>query len=179
MAPCNLSSRSSSGSGSAAAALVVLVLLCGCGHGFDVDGRRPGLARQFLASHNAARAGLGLPPLAWDKRLARYAQSYASQRRRDCALVHSGGPYGENIFWGSGRGWTPAQAVAAWVAERRWYDYRANSCAPGQMCGHYTQIVWGSSRRLGCASVTCSAGKGVFIVCNYDPPGNYIGERPY
>jgi pathogenesis-related protein 1 len=39
-------------------------------------------------------------------------------------------------------------------------------------------VVWGNSVSLGCAKVTCSAG-GTFIVCNYDPPGNVVGQKPY
>ncbi|VVA37176.1 PREDICTED: pathogenesis-related [Prunus dulcis] len=136
-------------------------------------------ANQFLVPQNAARSATKMKPLVWDAKLARYAQWYANQRRYDCALRHSNGPYGENIFWGSGTGWTPAQAVAAWALESRWYNYWSNSCARGQECGHYTQIVWRSTRRVGCARVTCLGGRGVFMVCNYDPPGNYIGERPY
>ncbi|KAL5973969.1 Cuticle-degrading protease [Asimina triloba] len=138
-----------------------------------------GLANQFLAPQNAARAVLGMAPLAWDERVARYAAWYANQRRRDCALKHSNGPYGENIFWGSGDGWTPGQAVAAWLSERKWYLHAGNRCISGQECGHYTQIVWSRSRRVGCAKVTCSGGGGDFMTCNYDPPGNYIGEKPY
>ncbi|KAJ0965667.1 hypothetical protein J5N97_026805 [Dioscorea zingiberensis] len=138
-----------------------------------------GLAGEFLGPHNAARAAIGLRPLVWDRRLANYAARYAGRRRKDCALVHSKGPYGENIFWGGGGGWRGAQAVAAWVGERRWYRHGDNSCARGEECGHYTQIIWGSTRRVGCAMVTCNAGRGVFITCNYDPPGNYIGEKPY
>ncbi|KAG6525160.1 pathogenesis-related protein PR-1-like [Zingiber officinale] len=159
--------------------LVVGFLLC-CGQ-VQVGARRrprPAAATQFLRSQNAARAAVGLPPLSWDARLARYAAAYAGARRRDCALVHSSGPYGENIFWGSGARWRPAQAAAAWVRERRWYHYGSNSCS-GRECGHYTQIVWRSTRRLGCAMVECSARRGVFAVCEYDPPGNYIGEKPY
>ncbi|KAL2228023.1 pathogenesis-related protein PR-1-like isoform X2 [Sesamum indicum] len=136
-------------------------------------------ARQFLSIQNAARANLGLAPLIWDPRIARYAAWYANMRRADCALEHSNGPYGENIFWGSGDEWTPAQAAAEWVAERQGYDYRSNSCAHGEQCGHYTQIVWKETRRVGCARVVCYEGRGVFMICNYDPPGNYIGERPY
>ncbi|CAN1228949.1 Pathogenesis-related protein PR-1 [Linum grandiflorum] len=98
-----------------------------------------------MGPQNAARAALKMPPLKWDARLARFAQRYANRRKRDCALVHSGGPYGENIFWGSGTRWTPAQAAAAWTDEKKSY----------------------------------SGGSGVFMTCNYDPPGNYVGERPY
>ncbi|XP_051143312.1 pathogenesis-related protein PR-1-like [Andrographis paniculata] len=135
--------------------------------------------QQFLARQNAARSVLNLPPLVWDQTVAGYARRYAGRRRRDCALRHSDGPYGENIFWGSGDRWTAGQATAAWVAERRGYDHRTNRCAAGRQCGHYTQIVWKESRRVGCARVVCGGGKGVFITCNYDPPGNYVGERPY
>ncbi|CAL1358534.1 unnamed protein product [Linum trigynum] len=136
-------------------------------------------AAQFVGPQNAARAALKMPPLRWDARLAAYASRYAARRKWDCALVHSNGPYGENIFWGSGSGWTPAQAAGAWVGERRWYSYWSNSCAGDQDCGHYTQIVWRGTRRVGCARVVCSGRRGVFMTCNYDPPGNYVGERPY
>ncbi|KAL2232786.1 pathogenesis-related protein PR-1-like [Sesamum indicum] len=139
----------------------------------------PSDAQQFLSVQNAARAALKLPPLVWDPKIARYAAWYANQRRADCELEHSNGPYGENIFWGSGNRWTAAQAAAAWVSERREYNYWSNSCVYGQECGHYTQIVWKDTRRMGCARVVCYGGRGVFMICNYDPPGNYIGERPY
>jgi uncharacterized protein YkwD len=131
----------------------------------------------FLGPHNDARRALGLRPLRWDPQVASYAQWYANQRRGDCQLRHSNGPYGENLFWGSGVGWTPEQAVAAWVAEKPQYNYYTNSC--NGMCGHYTQIVWKDSRRLGCAMVVCDGNKGTLVVCSYDPPGNYVGMRPY
>ncbi|KAJ0031505.1 hypothetical protein Pint_14206 [Pistacia integerrima] len=118
-------------------------------------------------------------PLQWDYKLENYAKWYANQRRYDCALQHSNGQYGENIFWGSGKDWTPAQAVAAWLSEKSSYDYWSNSCLGGSECGHYTQIIWSRTRRIGCARVVCEDNQGVFITCNYDPPGNFIGERPY
>ncbi|KAK4337563.1 hypothetical protein RND71_042050 [Anisodus tanguticus] len=126
--------------------------------------------QQFLAPQNAARSMLRLKPLVWDNKLENYAKWYANQRRYDCELRHSNGPYGENIFWGSGNGWSPAQAVSAWVGERHSYNYGYNSCNGEQECGHYTQIVWRETRRIGCAQVTCYNGLGVFMTCNYDPP---------
>ncbi|KAJ9175049.1 hypothetical protein P3X46_013635 [Hevea brasiliensis] len=131
----------------------------------------------YLNAHNQARIHVGVGPLTWDDKVAAYAQNYANQRISDCNLVHSGGPYGENLAWGSGD-LSGTDAVKMWVDEKAYYDYNSNSCAPGQMCGHYTQVVWRDSVRLGCAKVTCNSG-GTFIGCNYDPPGNYIGQRPY
>ncbi|XP_052200439.1 pathogenesis-related protein PR-1-like [Diospyros lotus] len=168
--------------GRTAAAFLLLLLLgsgSGAGAAFPRQSTFLNYVNQFLGPQNAARSALRMRPLLWDAKLARYAEWYANQRRVDCALKHSNGPYGENIFWGSGDGWTPAQAAAAWVAEWRWYNYWSNSCSGGRDCGHYTQIVWSTTRRIGCARVKCFGGRGVFMTCNYDPPGNYIGERPY
>ncbi|KAF5731874.1 pathogenesis-related protein 1-like [Tripterygium wilfordii] len=66
--------------------------------------------------------------------------------------------------------------VNLWVAEKANYDYESNSC--NGVCGHYTQVVWRKSVRLGCARVGCDNG-GTFVICSYDPPGNYNGELPY
>ncbi|KAK9705806.1 hypothetical protein RND81_07G083200 [Saponaria officinalis] len=109
---------------------------------------------QYLKGQNTARAAIGLPLLAWDQKLAGYAQWWANQRRGDCALKHSNGPYGENIFWGSYAGYTPEFAVQNWVIERKWYNYYSNSCGYGEDCGHYTQIVWRNTRRVGCAKMS-------------------------
>ncbi|KAL9259016.1 Pathogenesis-related protein [Drosera capensis] len=138
----------------------------------------PAAVNQYLAPQNAARVALRLPPLTWDYHLAGYAQWWADQRKYDCALLHSNGPHGENMFWGSGTGWTAGQVVAGWLSERRWYNYRWNHCGIAD-CGHYTQIIWRDTRRVGCAKVTCFGGRGTLFVCDYDPPGNFLGERPY
>jgi hypothetical protein len=47
----------------------------------------------------------GVPPLVLDEKVASYARAYANQRRGDCAMQHSTGSYGENLFWESGSGW--------------------------------------------------------------------------
>ena len=57
--------------------------------------------------------------------------------------------------------------------------YEKFYCAAGKVCGHYTQVVWRDSTAIGCARVDCNNGGGVFITCNYNPPGNYVGRSPY
>jgi pathogenesis-related protein 1 len=138
--------------------------------------------QDYLTPHNQARAAVGVGAVTWSTKLQQFAERYAAQRAGDCRLQHSGGPYGENIFWGSaGADWSAADAVASWVSEKRWYDHGSNSCsAPeGRSCGHYTQVVWRDSTAVACARVVCDNGGGVFITCNYNPPGNVVGQSPY
>ncbi|XP_028777941.1 pathogenesis-related protein 1-like [Neltuma alba] len=132
--------------------------------------------QDYVDAHNAARSEVGVPNIAWDDTVAQYAQNYANQRKADCQLVHSGGNYGENLA-GSTGDLSGTDAVKLWVDEKANYDYNSNSCVGGQ-CLHYTQVVWNTSVRLGCAKVTCDNG-GTFIGCNYDPAGNIVGRRPY
>ncbi|CAN7119925.1 unnamed protein product [Brassica rapa subsp. narinosa] len=148
---------------------------------FIVPLRAQDSPQDFLDAHNQARAAVGVDPLAWDETVAAYAQDYANQRRGDCALEHSSGPYGENI---TTRKYEYCyhnicvEAVNMWVSEQADYDYGSNTCASGKQCGHYTQIVWKNSVRLGCAKVSCDNGQ-TFITCNYDPQGNFVGQWPY
>ncbi|KAG0585482.1 hypothetical protein M758_2G014700 [Ceratodon purpureus] len=154
--------------------VVVMAALAGVAAGQSV-------AEQYLSAHNNARraVGAGIPDLKWSTQLQAYANNWASDRanKARCALSHSGGPYGENIYWSSGSS-TPAAAVTAWVNEKQFYNYASNSCAAGKVCGHYTQVVWRNSQSVGCGSATCPGG-GKFVVCSYYPPGNYNGQKPY
>ncbi|XP_019170405.1 PREDICTED: pathogenesis-related protein 1A-like [Ipomoea nil] len=139
--------------------------------------------QDFLDAHNAARAAVGVGPMTWDTTVEAYAQNYANRRAADCSLTHSGSfrfGYGENIAAGGGP-LTAKSAVAMWDAEKRYYHHASNSCsAPaGQSCGHYTQVVWRKSVKLGCARVKCANGAGHFVTCNYSPPGNFNNEIPY
>ena len=143
---------------------------------------------KFLSAHNAERRRLGLPLLVWDNTLATYAAKYAANQDRvgaGCSgnLRHSNGPYGENLYWywTSTRALaTPGQALASWISEKNYYNYRTNTCAWGKECGHYTQVVWAKTRRVGCVARACASNRGAtYVICNYNPPGNYIGQRPY
>ncbi|KAI3903902.1 hypothetical protein MKW92_047345 [Papaver armeniacum] len=134
---------------------------------------------QFISEHNAVRSKFSERPLTWNSTLVRYARRFASQRAGDCDMVHSNGPFGENIFWGGKyEDYSAAYAVKSWAAETSAYDASQNSCQMNAMCGHYTQIIWTTTKRMGCARVKCNNG-GVFAICVYDPPGNFEGENPF
>lgn len=136
----------------------------------------------ITAAHNRVRARLKIAPLEWSPELARFAQKWADKlARKGCDLQHRPrtGPdaqrFGENIFAISGAPATPDAVVDAWAAEVKGYDARTHRCKG--VCGHYTQVVWRTSERLGCGLATC--GDTEVWVCNYDPRGNWNGERPY
>lgn len=132
----------------------------------------------FLAAHNGPRAEVGVPPLVWDEKVAEYAQQYANERSIDCSMQHSNGPYGENLAWGSWDMSAKEAVLDIWVSEKKVYDAVSNTCVGGAECRHYTQVVWRDTARVGCARSKCANGY-TFVTCNYDPRGNYIGERPY
>ena len=134
------------------------------------------LARDMLAVHSAVRARVGMAPLAWSDRLAALSQDWADTLLARKQFVHRpNSTYGENLFEIRGATATPEQVVSAWAAESRNYDYRSNRCRG--VCGHYTQIVWGDTKEVGCA-VARGVGREVWV-CGYDPPGNRVGQRPY
>jgi pathogenesis-related protein 1 len=142
-----------------------------------------------LALHNCARrtvepaAHPAIPMLRWATDVAATAQAYANQ----CVYQHSGTPgLGENIFAAAPQGADETWAAQSWAGEFSDYDYASNTCAAGAQCGHYTQIVWRDTDEVGCGIANCSVNSPfqgfpdwTFVVCNYRPPGNFNGERPY
>ncbi|XP_019195681.1 PREDICTED: pathogenesis-related protein 1-like [Ipomoea nil] len=131
----------------------------------------------FVAAHNAARQTVGSPPVNWNSTLADIAESYAAKRSADCVPQNSNGLYGENIAVASAE-LSPADSMKLWMGEKKDYDHASNSCTSGNNCRSYTQVVWGGSTSIGCARVTCKT-DWMFVICYYNPPGNYMGEKPY
>jgi len=113
-----------------------------------------------------------VPLFQWDADIAKNAQAWADQQKG--TMAHSSSQFrtlpgigycGENLAWGV----TDAGAVKMWYDEIQYTDGGRVSSFDGQS-GHYTQVVWKSSLKLGC---------GVYdklLVCQYGPGGNMGGQ---
>jgi hypothetical protein len=76
------------------------------------------------------------------------------------------------------------QGLGMWWAEKAHYDLATNTCKPGQVCGHYTQLVWSTTTKIGCAVSLCTPQKtlntpGFTLACELGAGGNLFGQRPY
>ncbi|XP_020855231.1 peptidase inhibitor 16 isoform X2 [Phascolarctos cinereus] len=138
--------------------------------------------------HNLYRSQVSPPAtnmknLKWDEDLAAFAKAYASK----CVWGHNKdrGRRGENLFAITEGEMDLQLAVEQWYNEHEHYNLSNATCAEGQMCGHYTQVVWAKTERIGCGSQFCEKLEGVMetnihvLVCNYEPPGNVKGQKPY
>jgi hypothetical protein len=137
------------------------------------------IKQDILAVHNAGRKQVGTPLLVWSDALAKVAQQWANTLLKNGKFEHRPNPkFGENLFEIRGGNATPAQVVSDWVGERKDYDAAAAKCKSGAVCGHFTQVVSKLSQRVGCAVARDGTRREVWV-CNYDPPGNFVGERPF
>jgi pathogenesis-related protein 1 len=139
---------------------------------------------QMVREHNRVRANVGVGPVAWSPALARHARQWADHLAAgDCQMRHRpktgewAGTYGENLFTGTAGYYGVVDAVRAWESEKRIYHGEPISSANFRQVGHYTQMVWRNTGEFGCAKVQCQGR--IIIVCNYDPPGNVLGQNPY
>ncbi len=139
---------------------------------------------QLIKLHNKARSDVGVGPLKWSSELAINAQEWADRlASENCKMEHrphSGKwlqKHGENLFMGTVGFYGVADAVKAWESERFLYKGGVLNYSNWYSSGHYTQMVWSNTKHVGCAKVECDGN--IIVVCNYDPPGNVLGQKPY
>ncbi|KAJ0011918.1 hypothetical protein NQD34_012893, partial [Periophthalmus magnuspinnatus] len=154
----------------------------------------------ILDLHNKLRGQVHPPAsnmeyMVWDYELERSAEHWAHTCRWEHGPSHMLTQIGQNLGAHWGRDRPPTFHVQAWYDEVRYYSYPyAQECNPhcpfrcsGPVCTHYTQLVWATSNRIGCAINVCYNmnvwgmiwAKAVYLVCNYSPPGNWWGHAPY
>ncbi|KAG8437536.1 hypothetical protein GDO86_008301 [Hymenochirus boettgeri] len=155
---------------------------------------------EIIELHNKLRGQVypsasNMEYMTWDDELERSSEAWA----HECIWEH--GPagllmsIGQNLAVHWGRYRSPANQVQSWYDEVKDYTYPyPHECKPycpercsGPMCTHYTQIVWATTTKVGCAVNVCKRmnvwgdiwENAVYLVCNYSPKGNWIGEAPY
>lgn len=142
-------------------------------------------AQQALDFHNKARKDVGVAPLTWSVELSQYAQEWAEHlaANYNCGLVHRPSDQdpkntGENIAGGNDRQHTALDASQRWYSEIKDFKNIPIHADYVQVVGHYTQMVWHNTTQVGIGIAKCSDNKYI-IVANYNPPGNYIGQKTY
>ncbi|MBN3276921.1 GAPR1 protein, partial [Polyodon spathula] len=126
---------------------------------------------EFLAAHNTYRQQHGAEPLRLNQALCKSAQSWAEHMLATKTMQHSSTSNGENLYytWSS-----TANSIAGSKAVESWYseikDYNFRNPGFGSNTGHFTQVVWKSSKELGVGKAT--DGKTMYVVGHYSPAGN-------
>mmetsp|Transcript_32786 Transcript_32786/g.77626 ORF Transcript_32786/g.77626 Transcript_32786/m.77626 type:complete len:2229 (-) Transcript_32786:40-6726(-) len=160
----------------------------------------------YLKEHNAYRRDVGAQDLVWDEDIAEVAQLWADSLKDDnsCKMKHStdaerralytdakhaaASAYsGENLAWamaGSGSPvYSPRKVSGMWASEKADYAYGpsgADCTKPvNKAVGHYTQMVWAETQKIGCGVATCGPEKSTVWVCQYYPGGNYMNKLPF
>ena len=141
------------------------------------------IAERILAAHNRERAAVGAPPLQWDATLAEHAASYGPVLASLRHLVHSpreGRPdERENLAMAWHGTLSPEDLVAMWSRERQLLEPGsylfpgASRTGKWEDIAHYTQMVWPTTTRVGCAIYPADWD---YLICRYSPPGNKDGK---
>lgn len=107
--------------------------------------------QKSLQKHNELRAKHSVGPLQLDDKLCKYSLEWAEKLLKEKKMYHRpDSPYGENIFMGTGMDSVdPSRPVQAWYDEIKMYDFKNPKFAPN--IGHFTQVVWKTSQKLGVA----------------------------
>ncbi|XP_028175734.1 venom allergen 5 2-like [Ostrinia furnacalis] len=157
-----------------------------------VDGHN--LHRQDAAFGHIPRqpAAANMNALVWDEELAekaaRWAENGLFAHNPDRTVPSKRWEQiGENVFYSTI--YSPvgsvvpnlAEAMNGWFSEFMNYNFEPYSLEIAQAVGHYTQMVWAESTKIGCG-ISQKRENGfvtTLFVCDYGPTGNFIGETPY
>lgn len=135
--------------------------------------------------HNQLRKNVQPPAsdmllMTWSDEVAANAQAWVDK----CILAHgeartrmlNGYELGENLFYSS----TPFSwraVISDWYNEVQNYQYPSGS-TNRRSIGHYTQVIWNSSFKVGCGMTLCPNNI-YFYGCHYYRAGNFRAWPPY
>ena len=159
--------------------------------------------RSLVAQGNQAGqpSATNMNKLTWDSELARNAQRWADQcpddpphdpNRKTLKFPMQPGQ-NKADSWNSVNDfdWQLSTKIQSWYDEVK--DFPSDNVKAFSMngatgvIGHYTQVVWAETKKVGCGVMyykdsrpkSSSYPYRKTLVCNYYPPGNYLGQPVY
>jgi pathogenesis-related protein 1 len=151
--------------------------------------------QDVLDVHNRERIAVGYQPLTWSNSLAAESQKWADHLstlgivcgEKGCKPLPPHGANNENIAVGLvfpaefGRT-SPAEYAQMWADEKVLYNGGQRT---GIGIGHYTAMVWKSTREVGCGFFAgpvpddnFQGGGNNFLVCRYNPGKGGASDAP-
>ncbi|XP_057607198.1 cysteine-rich secretory protein 2-like [Chionomys nivalis] len=136
--------------------------------------------REIVNKHNELRRAVNptasnMLKMEWSTETTGNAQKWANK----CTLEHSNPEArktstrcGENLYMSSDpTSWSTL--IQSWYDENEYFTYGVGA-QPNAAVGHYTQVVWYSSYKIGCGVAYCPNQSTLkyFYVCQYCPAGN-------
>jgi len=143
-------------------------------------------SQKWLKAHEKYRKGWSNKPLIWDEKLAIQAQNYAKTlsynniQHGDMCGNCSGSPClggnkcGQNLRAVNNMKIDPESSVDSWYSECSNYNKvptRDNWSSYGPKIGHYSQVMWKNTDRIGCAIVDDVAN------CLYDSGNTFSSNK--
>jgi len=133
--------------------------------------------QEVVNEHNRKRALHCSPKLVWSQELYESAKKAADAMQASGVLFHNNtsgasGQYGQNIFEHSSTT-SLVGPIVSWYDEVDKYDF--NSPGLKDEAGHFTQLVWKDTKRVGMAA----SSNGKYVVANYYPAGNVNSRKAF
>ncbi|XP_021922709.1 uncharacterized protein LOC110831246 isoform X1 [Zootermopsis nevadensis] len=147
----------------------------------ETDWQHSEFITECLNWHNVYRQRHGAPPLTLCPQLCALAQSWANHLAHiNTFYYRNNRDVGQNLFCrptNSIQTDVTGQEVASyWYSAVRQYNYtkEPDVLHANVNAGHFTQLVWVSTRHFGVGKARSRSGK-VMVVAHYRPPGNISG----
>ncbi|KAI7801485.1 putative golgi-associated plant pathogenesis-related protein 1, partial [Triplophysa rosa] len=134
--------------------------------------------KEFLETHNKYRRKHQAPDLTLSDTLCASAQLWADHIFSKKRMEHSDTDNGENIFYAFSsepKKPTGKKPVDTWYSEIKDYNFEKSGYQP--KTGHFTQVVWKSTKEVGVGLAT--DGRTVYVVGQYSPSGNITNPGYY
>ena len=139
---------------------------------------------ELIYYHNFYRKKHSVGELSIDMDLEHLAQKTVYLCETSGKLMHSNTLYngqtiGQNLYVSGESGLNGFKVVSNWYRESIYYDYDKGQSKYGQEIGHFSQIVWKDTTKIGCAftpGIWNNILPSYYICCNYFPAGNIPGQ---